>query len=243
MIIYPAIDLRNGQVVRLQEGDPNRQTTFSSDPIAIGKQWIAAGAEWLHVVNLDGAFGDDSPNLLIAEQLAILGVPVQFGGGIRSLEQVEIALNLGISRVILGTVAIQEPQIVIDALTKYGAERICVGLDAKDGKVTTHGWQISSEVTPIELGNEMAKHGLVHALFTDVNRDGKLGGVNVQGTAEIARSTGLQVIASGGVGNLDDIQALTDTGIIAGAIVGMALYTQKFTLQEALSITRKTENS
>jgi phosphoribosylformimino-5-aminoimidazole carboxamide ribotide isomerase len=236
MIVYPAIDLRNGQVVRLQEGDPNRQTTFSGDPIATAEKWLSQGATWLHVVNLDGAFGTDSPNLSIVAQLAKL-TNVQFGGGLRSAQHIQQAIDLGVARVVLGTIAIQQPQIVLDALHQYGAERVCVGLDARDDKITTHGWQTVSDLTPVALGKEMAKNGVIHALYTDVSRDGKLTGVNVNDTVSLAENTNLRVIASGGVGNLDDIRALHATGKVAGAIVGMALYTNQFTLTDALKIT------
>jgi phosphoribosylformimino-5-aminoimidazole carboxamide ribotide isomerase len=236
MILYPAIDLRGGKVVRLQEGDPNRQTVFSDNPLETAQTWLAQGAEWLHVVNLDGAFGEDSPNLRILEQLTKLKVNVQFGGGLRSLEHVKTAIDLGASRVVLGTVAIQQPQVVMDAVQQFGSDCVCVALDAKDGKITTHGWQTASELTPVALGLQMAQVGVKHALFTDVSRDGKLSGVNVAETLKLAQETPLGVIASGGVSSLEDIRALNDTQQIAGVIIGMALYTGKFTLSQALEL-------
>jgi phosphoribosylformimino-5-aminoimidazole carboxamide ribotide isomerase len=235
MLIYPAIDLRNGHVVRLREGDPNQQTTFSDDPITTARRWIDQGAEWLHVVNLDGAFGADSPNLKIAFDLCKLGVPVQFGGGIRTLDHIKQALEGGISRVVLGTAAVQHPELVLEALARWGEEAICVGLDARSGRITTHGWQVTSELTPIELGQTMARSGIRHVLFTDVSRDGKLQGINAEATIHLAQQTGLQVIASGGISNLSEIQALKASGVVAGVVVGMALYTGVFTLAEALS--------
>lgn len=236
MIIYPAIDLRGGKVVRLKEGDPNRQTVFSDDPAATATQWIDQGAAWIHMVNLDGAFASVNDNARILEAVAKRAVKVQFGGGLRSLADIEKALNQGASRVVLGTAAIEQPDMVKTAITRWGSARICVGLDARDGKVTTHGWQRQADLTPAELGLQMAGYGLVHALYTDVSRDGQLQGVNVDGTAALARATGLQVIASGGVGTLDDIRRLKATEVVAGAIIGMALYEGRFQLSEALGL-------
>lgn len=241
MILYPAIDLHNGQVVRLLEGDITQQTVFSDDPLTIAQRWVDEGAAWLHIVNLDGAFGQASLNLQVLEAICQLGVPVQFGGGVRSLAQLEKALKLGVQRVILGTVALQQPQVVLDALTAFGAEAVCVGLDARDGYVATHGWQTASEVTPIELGNIMAGHGVRHALYTNVNRDGRMSGADISGTAALATATGLSVIASGGVNSLDDLRALQKTGVIAGAVTGMALYTGAFSLAAALAALVKGE--
>jgi phosphoribosylformimino-5-aminoimidazole carboxamide ribotide isomerase len=234
MIIYPAIDLRGGKVVRLKEGDPNQQTTFSDDPIATAQQWADAGATWIHMVNLDGAFSDANDNGAILEAVAKLDVNVQFGGGLRSMEDVRGAFARGASRVVLGTVAVKQPQVVIDALESYDAEAVCVALDAKDGVVTTHGWTERSDVTPVELGQTMARYGLRHALFTDVSRDGKLSGVNVEATVNLGRETGLQVIASGGVSTVDEIRRLATSGAVAGAVIGMALYEKKLTLKDAL---------
>jgi phosphoribosylformimino-5-aminoimidazole carboxamide ribotide isomerase len=236
MIIYPAIDLRGGQVVRLKEGDPNQQKVFSSDPVAIAQKWIEAGASWIHMVNLDGTFVEANDNGLILETVAKLGTKVQFGGGMRQMSDIEWAFDQGAARVVLGTILIQQPEVGLEALTRWGGERICIGLDARDGKITTHGWQSTADITPAELGKQMAAQGAKHALYTDVSRDGKLGGVNVEGTAALARETGLGVIASGGVSSLDDIQRLVDTKAVAGAIIGMALYEGRVQLGEALAI-------
>lgn len=241
MILYPAIDLRHGRVVRLREGDPDQQTVFSDDPIATAQHWINQGAKWLHIVNLDGAFGQNSPNFQIALEISRLGVPVQFGGGIRTPDQIELALTSGIARVVLGTIAVQQPQIVIEAVQRYGTDAICVGLDARDGRITTHGWQVKSDLTPAELGHEMARHGVRHVLFTDVSRDGKLQGVNVEATVELAQQTGLDVIASGGVNKLDDLHHLSASGVVGGVVIGMALYTGAFTLTEALKVVQSIE--
>ncbi len=234
MIIYPAIDLRGGKVVRLREGDPNRQQVFSEDPIATATQWVDEGASWIHMVNLDGAFAAANDNLRILEQAAKLGVNIQFGGGLRRLDDVQRALELGAKRVVIGTLAIQSPETVIEAIERFGTEAICVALDARDGKIATHGWQEQTDLTPIQFGREMAERGVVHALYTDIQRDGSLLGVNIHETIALAHNTGLQVIASGGVSHMDEIHKLAQSKVVAGAIIGMALYEEKLTLAEAL---------
>jgi phosphoribosylformimino-5-aminoimidazole carboxamide ribotide isomerase len=233
MIIYPAIDLRGGQVVRLKEGDPDRQTIFSDDPLATARAWIDQGAAWIHMVNLDGAFASANQNGLVLEAVARLGTPVQFGGGLRSMPDIDEAIQRGASRVVLGTAAVQNPDLVRDVVVRHGAERVCVALDARDGKVATHGWQQTARLTPVELGRQMAALGVRHALYTDVSRDGGLQGVNITATIELAEATGLQLIASGGVSTLNDIRALAASGKVAGAVIGMALYEKRFSLRDA----------
>lgn len=235
MIIYPAIDLRKGSVVRLREGDPDQQTTFSSDPVATAQSWIDQGAAWLHIVNLDGAFAAANDNLNILHEIAGLGISVQFGGGLRSLSDVEQALNLGAKRVVLGTVAIKAPEIVAQALAAFGADAISVALDARDGRITTHGWTELSDETPLSLGQAMADRGLHHALYTDVQRDGGLSGANLEDTIALGAKTGLAVIASGGVSHIEEINTLAQSGVVAGAVIGMALYTNQLTLAAALT--------
>ncbi|MFN8530767.1 MAG: 1-(5-phosphoribosyl)-5-[(5-phosphoribosylamino)methylideneamino]imidazole-4-carboxamide isomerase [Anaerolineae bacterium] len=235
MIIYPAIDLRGGKVVRLREGDPNQQTTFSDNPIAAAQRWIDSGAAWIHMVNLDGAFAAANDNLRILQTVSGLPVKVQFGGGLRQPDDLQRAIDAGASRLVLGTAAVQNPALVDTALSLYGAERVCVGLDARDGKVTTHGWSQVSEITPLELGRIMAQRGVQHALFTDVSRDGGLSGSNVASTIQLGQETGLQVIASGGISTLDEIRRLAESGAVAGAVIGMALYQGAMTLADALA--------
>lgn len=235
MIIYPAIDLRGGSVVRLKQGDPERQTVFSDDPLEVAQQWIEQGATWIHMVNLDGAFASANDNLRILEGVAQLGVEVQFGGGLRSMDDLARAADAGAARLVLGTIAVQHAEIVLQAVQQWGAERVCVALDARGGKIATHGWQQTADVTPVELGQQMVTLGVKHALYTDVSRDGGLQGVNVAGTVNLARETGLRVIASGGVSSLDDVRALAANGIVAGAVIGMALYERRFTLREAFA--------
>ncbi len=236
MIIYPAIDLRGGKVVRLKEGDPHRQTVFNHDPLAAAQGWIDAGTAWIHMVNLDGTFANANDNGSILAAVTQLPVKVQFGGGIRQISDIETTFERGASRVVLGTIAVQQPEIVSQAVERWGADRICIALDARDGKVATHGWQQKTDVTPVEFGKQMVQRGVVHALYTDVNRDGGLQGVNVEGTVRLAEETELQVIASGGVHSLDDIRQLKASGSVAGVVIGMALYEGKFRLEEALAI-------
>jgi phosphoribosylformimino-5-aminoimidazole carboxamide ribotide isomerase len=227
-IIFPAIDLRGGQVVRLKEGDPNRQTHYSTDPGGTARRWIEAGAGWLHVVNLDGAFGqsggaNDLALRAILSEANRVNVQVQFGGGMRSIAAIQTALELGVSRAILGTLAVEQPQVLNEALARWGAERIGVSLDARDGRVQTRGWQSDTPLLAVDAARELHKAGLSWLVFTDIARDGLQTGLNLQATVEMARSSQLKVIASGGVSQLEDVRAAQKAGL-AGAIVGRALY-------------------
>ena len=239
MIIYPAIDLRGGRVVRLREGDPARQVVFSQDPIATAQSWIDQGADWIHMVNLDGAFSSESGNLRILEKAAKLDVSVQYTGGLRDMTALGRAWDSGASRIVIGTLAVREPDAAAEAVARFGANAICVALDAKDGKVVTHGWTESSARSPVEMGALLYERGARHALYTDVRRDGGLSGVNVDDSVALARETGLRVIASGGVSQLSEIERLAETGMVAGAVIGMALYQKRFTLAEALKAARR----
>jgi phosphoribosylformimino-5-aminoimidazole carboxamide ribotide isomerase len=239
VIVYPAIDLRHGRVVRLQYGDPSRETVHSDDPLATAERWQAAGAEWLHVINLDGALGEATLALETLRALAGVGLPIQFGGGLRSLDDAQKALDAGVARVILGTLVVKEPELAGAAVERFGAEIVVVALDAKGDQVATHGWQQVSAWTPVELGKQFARMGVMHALYTDVSRDGDLSGVNVAATANLARETGLRVIASGGVASLGDVRRCRETGQISGLIIGKALYSGAFTLEAALKVAEK----
>lgn len=240
MIVYPAIDLRGGRCVRLQQGDAEAETVFADDPTEAAHRWAAEGAEWLHVVNLDGALGESgAANLAALERiLEAADLPIQFGGGLRSLEDIERLLGMGVARVILGTVAVRSPEIVRRAVDTHGAERIVVGIDARDGLVTIHGWTDTSEVQAIALARQMGEMGVERVVYTDVKRDGMLTGVNVAATVELARASGLRVIASGGVSSLDDIRALKahEEEGIEGVIIGMALYRGQVDLARAREI-------
>ncbi|MYD11011.1 MAG: 1-(5-phosphoribosyl)-5-[(5-phosphoribosylamino)methylideneamino]imidazole-4-carboxamide isomerase [Chloroflexi bacterium] len=235
MLIYPAIDLLEGKVVRLREGDPDQRSVFSADPVATAKGWIDSGAEWLHMVSLDGTFGAENQNLAILEKVALLNVRVQFTGGLRDIATLQSARDAGANRLVIGTMAVRDPAAAGEAIDRFGAERVAVALDARDGKVATHGWTELSQQTPVELGRRLRELGAVHALYTDISRDGGMAGVNIADTVALAQATGLKVIASGGVSALADIEQLARSGAVAGAIIGMALYRKTFTLEEALS--------
>jgi phosphoribosylformimino-5-aminoimidazole carboxamide ribotide isomerase len=234
--IYPAIDLRGGKVVRLKEGDPARMTSYSDDPAEMAKRWIDAGSTWLHVVNLDGAFGEsDNVNRDALESILKLGARVQFGGGMRSIESIADVLRLGVTRVILGTIAIEQPEIVKDALIFFGAEQIAVGIDARDGLVRTRGWKDNSGVPALDLALQMRTFGLGTVIFTDVSRDGLGSGLNIPATRALSEKSELDVIASGGVHTIDDVKAAKDAGL-AGCIIGRALYDGTVDLGKALQV-------
>jgi len=244
LTLFPAIDLRRGRCVRLKQGDPAAETVFSDAPAAMARHWAREGASWLHVVNLDGAFGDanaadaDLPINLqrLREIRAAVTLSIQFGGGIRTLADMALALKLGATRIVLGTVAVKNPAIVHEALARFGPERIVVGIDARDGMAATHGWLATSDVSAVDLAKAMADAGVQRVIYTDISRDGMLSGVNVAASVALAQASGLRVIASGGVSGLEDIQTLAahEADGIEGVIIGQALYTGQFTLPEAL---------
>ena len=215
--IFPAIDLRNGQVVRLKEGDPNRQTNYASDPAGVATRWLDAGAQYLHVVNLDGAFEEaDTANQqalqAILKEASARNVPVQFGGGLRSLEDAERIFYLGVTRAIFGTAAVRDPELVHQAVQRWGANRVAVSLDSRDGIVQVRGWQESSNQSAIDLGQAFYDMGLRWIVFTDIARDGLQTGVNLDATVNLAKETGLNVIASGGVNVIQDVNAIRKAG-------------------------------
>ncbi len=233
--IFPAIDLRGGNVVRLQYGDPNKQTIFDADPVAAAFRWIEAGAKWLHVVNLDGAFGEKGDaNWRALKRLTVLPVRVQFGGGVRSRHDIDRALAIGVKRIVLGTISAENPTFVGEMVQRYGAERIIVGLDARDGIIKTRGWQEDSGVSAIDLGKQMCAMGVQTVLHTDIGRDGVLTGVNWQASQQLSAETDLQVIASGGVATLDDITACQAANGVCGVITGRAIYDGRLDLKEAI---------
>ena len=241
MIIFPAIDIRGRKCVRLLKGDFNQETVFSDRPEIMAKKWEDEGGEYLHLVDLDGALAGKSQNLDTVEMiLKTVDIPVELGGGIRTMENIETALDMGVSRVILGSVAVKNPQLVKDACKKYGSERIVVGIDAKDGIVAVDGWGVSGNVEAKELAKKMAQGGVKHIIYTDISRDGTLTGVNVQATAEIARYSGVKVVASGGVSSIEDIKLLKqyEKDGIEGVIVGKSIYTGSLSLPEALKIVK-----
>lgn len=234
--IYPAIDLRDGKCVRLVQGDYAQETVYNEDPVAAAKQWEAQGAEWLHLVDLDGAkAGHPVNDRLIGDIAAAINIPVQVGGGLREMAHVERLFSLGVARVILGTVVVEEPQFVEQLLQQYG-DKVAIGLDARDGYVATRGWLETSQVKAEELALELVGKGAETFIFTDIARDGMMQGPNVASIVHLAKVTGREVIASGGVSKLSDLERLAkhvDDGV-AGAIVGKALYTGDVDLQEAI---------
>lgn len=235
--IYPAIDLRKGKVVRLQRGDPGEQMIFSNDPAATARRWIDEGATWLHVVNLDGAFDEASAtNWQVLPELTQLGASVQFGGGIRTLRDLARAIKRGVSRVIVGTAAIEDPDMIGEAIDHFGPDRIAVAIDVEGGRVKTHGWQMETAVLPVDLGLEVASLGVRTVIYTDISRDGVYQGINAGAAAGVAYATSLNVIVSGGVASLEDVRrayALTHRGI-CGVIIGRALYEGKVDLKQAI---------
>ena len=244
--IYPAVDLRNGSVVRLEQGDPERQTTFGSDAGEMARKWVKAGARWLHVVNLDGAFNEaGSANWQVLPEIAAAGAEVQFGGGLRSLEDAARALQAGVSRIVLGTSAVENPDLVAELVQRYGSDRVAVGIDARDGQVRTRGWQSNASISSLSLAMQMRALGIQRVIYTDIARDGLLHGVNGEVTRQLAQESGLSVIASGGAGSLDDVRAaaaLAPSGV-DGLIIGRALYDDRISLEEALAIAAKASNT
>lgn len=236
--VIPAIDLRDGRCVRLSQGRKGSDTVYDAEPIEIALSYQAGGAQMLHVVDLDGAFSEpNSRNRQVLRELAsLLRIPIQFGGGLRSLADMAQVIEFGVSRVVIGTIAVEAIERLGEALRLFGADRIAVGIDARDGQVLTRGWERDGKLLARDLAKNVASVGIERIIYTDVARDGMLSGVNVEQTAAVARESGLKVTASGGVSSLADIVRLkdaTDSGIDS-VIVGKALYEEKFTLEEAL---------
>ncbi|GIK39443.1 MAG: 1-(5-phosphoribosyl)-5-[(5-phosphoribosylamino) methylideneamino] imidazole-4-carboxamide isomerase [Chloroflexota bacterium] len=249
MQIFAAIDLKNGQCVRLKQGDPEAKTVYGDDPAAMAEKWADIGVDWLHVVNLDGAFGEPEKSAKNIDALqAILDrvtTPVQFGGGLRSPEDIARALDLGVSRVVIGSMAADRPRQMLDVLGQFGAEQVVLGLDVKEGKVATHGWRQLAETDALKLVQLIQTAGLTHVIYTDISRDGMLSGINLEATVALARAghtadpeRRFKVIASGGVAGIEDVQrvkAVEHEGI-EGLIIGKALYTGAVDLAEAMQI-------
>ncbi|RMD92979.1 MAG: 1-(5-phosphoribosyl)-5-[(5-phosphoribosylamino)methylideneamino]imidazole-4-carboxamide isomerase [Alphaproteobacteria bacterium] len=235
MILYPAIDLKDGQCVRLLRGEMEAATVFGDDPAAQARAFAEAGCEWLHVVDLNGAFAGHPVNAAAVEAiLAAVSIPVQLGGGIRDMATIEGWLERGLARVILGTVAVENPALVREAARAFPG-RVAVGIDARKGRVATRGWAEETEAMASDLARSFEDAGVAAIIYTDIERDGAMAGPNVEATAELARAVSIPVIASGGVSSLADLIALRDTGVIAGAIVGRALYDGAIDLARALA--------
>ncbi|MEI2807165.1 1-(5-phosphoribosyl)-5-[(5-phosphoribosylamino)methylideneamino]imidazole-4-carboxamide isomerase [Albidovulum sp.] len=236
MILYPAIDLKDGQCVRLLHGEMDKATVFGDDPAAQAAAFAAAGCEWLHLVDLNGAFAGQPVNAAAVEAiLARVRLPVQLGGGIRDMGTIEMWLARGLARVILGTVAVEDPALVRTAARAFPG-RVAVGIDARGGRVATRGWAEETDVMVTDLARSFEDAGVAAIIYTDILRDGAMTGPNIEATAALARAVAIPVIASGGVASLADLIALRDTGIIAGAISGRALYDGAIDLVEALEL-------
>ena len=234
MILYPAIDLKDGQCVRLLRGEMAAATVFGDDPAAQAVAFCAAGCAWLHLVDLNGAFAGVPVNgAAIRAILATVTVPVQLGGGIRDMATIEMWLTAGISRVILGTVAVENPALVRAAAQAFPGQ-VAVGIDARAGFVATKGWATKTDVQARDLAMRFQDAGVAAIIYTDIDRDGAMGGPNVAATEVLARAVSIPVIASGGVSSMADLLALRDTGVIAGAISGRALYDGAIDLRAAL---------
>ena len=237
MIVIPAIDLKHGQCVRLLQGRKSDVTVYNDDPVAVAKEFASAGAKMIHVVDLDGAFsGAGSANRAVVKSIvAAVDVPVEFGGGVRTLQDVEELCEAGVARVVLGTIAAEAPELLKNFVAGFGA-RICVGIDARDGRVMTRGWEATSTVMAVELARAVAACGVERIVYTDIARDGMLVGPNIEQTLALVRAADVNVTASGGVSSLEDIGRLRDAGEprLDSVIVGKALYEGKFKLEEAI---------
>ena len=237
MMIFPAIDLRGGHCVRLYKGDFSKEEIFSDHPGEMAKKWEGMGAKYLHVVDLDGARGGQSENLTaIREILSSVQIPIELGGGIRTMEQIESILALGVRRVILGSAAVESPELVREAVEKYG-ERIVVGIDARDGVVAVKGWEESGGVEAVEFAKNMTALGVRTIIHTDISRDGTLSGVNVEASAALAKASGAEVVVSGGVSSMKDIKKVKmhEKDGLVGVIAGKAIYTGALDLSTAIA--------
>jgi phosphoribosylformimino-5-aminoimidazole carboxamide ribotide isomerase len=238
--VYPAIDLRDGEVVRLKQGDPEDQTTYARDAAGIASHWIEQGAEWLHIIDLSGAFGEtQSANREAIQAILELiqdtesPVKIQYGGGLRTLEEIEDWLARGVKRVILGTAAISSPEILTEALARFGPESVAVAIDARQGVVHTQGWRQASTIEPITFARELEDMGVEIAIYTNIARDGAGTGVDLEFAGQLAQASGLELIVAGGVNALEDIRRTRAAGL-SGVVIGRALYEAKFSLKEAL---------
>ena len=236
MILYPAIDLKNGECVRLLKGEMEAATVFNDDPAAQAKAFQDAGAEWVHLVDLNGAFAGEPVNGGAVDAiLGALDVPAQLGGGIRDMKTIETWLSKGLARVILGTVAVEDPDLVREAAKAFPGQ-VAVGLDAREGRVATRGWAEETDVVVTDLARKFEDAGIAAFIYTDINRDGAMAGPNISATEALARAVDVPVIASGGVSSMDDLSALKETGVISGAISGRALYDGAIDLKKALNL-------
>lgn len=236
MKIYPAIDIRDGKCVRLLQGRFDNVTVFSDSPADMAEKWEHLGGEYLHIVDLDGARGDGRNDAVIREICSRVHIPVQTGGGIRNMEDIKSKLNSGADRIIIGTSAVRDRSFVEQAVAAYG-DKIVIGIDAKDGNVAIEGWETVSELDAVTFAQDMESLGVKTIVYTDIATDGTLAGPNVTAMREMVQKTNMNIIASGGVGAIEDIAALKNTGV-TGVIIGKALYTEKINLSEAIALAK-----
>jgi len=241
MVVIPAIDLKNGLCVRLLQGRKSDVTVYNDDPVQVAREFAAAGAEMIHVVDLDGAFSEvESPNREVVRRIVdAVDVAIEFGGGVRSLDDVQQLCDAGVARVVLGTVAAEDPERLKGFVSAFGS-RICVGIDARDGRVMTRGWETATPLMAVDLARSVAECSVERIIYTDIARDGALVGPNIEQTLAVAEAANVRVTASGGVSSLDDIKRLRDTGDarVDSVIVGKALYEGKFKLEEAIRVSK-----
>lgn len=234
MQIYPAVDIKNGKCVRLKQGNFDAVTVYEQNPVIAAKKWIEKGATYLHIVDLDGAKEGISENeQIIAEIAKLSDVPVQTGGGVRSLKDIERKLQKGVSKVILGTVAVRQPELVKQAVEKFGSDKIVVGIDAKEGYVAIAGWEEISSVSALDLCLKMKEYGVKTIIYTDIAKDGMMSGINLEATKELIEKTGMHIIASGGISNMADLENVQKINA-HGVIIGKALYQQTLDLKQVI---------
>jgi phosphoribosylformimino-5-aminoimidazole carboxamide ribotide isomerase len=238
MILLPAIDIRHGRVVRLSQGQASRETVYDDDPVTVAERFVAEGAEWLHVVDLDRAFGEGDNSQLVQRVVAAVGgrAGVQLGGGLRSLPAIQQGLDAGAARVVIGTAAVRDPDLVPAALARAGGDRIAVGIDARDGVIAIRGWREAGGERAAEVASRVVEQGVTTLVYTDVSRDGMLQGPDIGGAIGL-QAPGVGIIASGGIASLDDLRRVRDAGL-AGAIVGRALYEGRMTVEEAVTVVK-----
>lgn len=236
MLVIPAIDLKNGLCVRLMQGRKSEMTVYNENPVEVAKQFASQGAQMIHVVDLDGAFSEtDSPNRSVLRRiLDTVDIPIEFGGGVRSLDDVQVLADEGVARVVLGTVAAESPRSLKEFVDRFSS-RICVGIDARDGRVMSRGWETATSIDAVDLARSVVECGVERIVYTDIARDGTLVGPNIEQTLAVVRAANVRVTASGGVSSLDDIKRLRDAddSRLDSVIVGKALYEGKFKLEEA----------
>jgi phosphoribosylformimino-5-aminoimidazole carboxamide ribotide isomerase len=241
MIIFPAIDLKNGKCVRLEQGKFDNVKVFNEDPVAVAKEFEAKGAEYIHLVDLDGAVEGELVNRTVIENIVkSVKIPCELGGGIRTIERIEELLNLGLARVILGTIAIKNPELTKEAVAKFGGEKVVIGIDAKKGKVAINGWLDVTEKDVVELIKEMESIGVKTVIYTDIEKDGMMQGISLDSVKRILEQTDINMVVSGGVTSIEDINHLVElkNSKIEGVITGKAIYEGKLNLEEAIRVAK-----